>query len=367
MARIVIENVSKTYHGSKRGGEGKLALDRVSLEIRDREFFSLLGPSGCGKTTLLRSVAGFFSVDSGRITIGERVVVDHAAGVLVAPEERAIGMVFQSYAVWPHMTVFQNVAYPLKVQSLAQDERRERVRAALQQVRLEQLEHRYPAELSGGQQQRVALARAIVMQPAALLLDEPLSNLDARLRAQMRFELKELQQRLGLTILYVTHDQEEALAMSDRIAVMEEGKVVQQDSPQDLYREPANIGVASFLGRTSILRGMLDTSGAAPALRIAGRSVDGSLMIADRRQVSDGQVLVSARYGAVRITEPGPERLPARMRVSTFMGDYWLHELTLEDGQTVIARGDVYDRPHPQGAELGVDFTQLHIFPATAG
>lgn len=365
MARIAIENVSKTYRGSKRGSEGKLALDRVSLEIRDREFFSLLGPSGCGKTTLLRSVAGFFPIDSGRITIGERVVVDPTAGIAVAPEERAVGMVFQSYAVWPHMTVFQNVAYPLKVQSVAPGERTERVRTALQQVRLDRLEHRYPAELSGGQQQRVALARAIVMQPAALLLDEPLSNLDARLRAQMRFELKELQQRLGLTILYVTHDQEEALAMSDRIAVMEDGQVVQQDSPQDLYRKPADIGVASFLGRTSVLRGMLDTTGAAPALHIAGGQVNGSLMIGDRQEVCDGAVLISARYAAVRVADRESEGLPATARVSTFMGDYWLHELELEDGQTVVARGDAHDPRYAPETELRVSFTRVHVFPAT--
>lgn len=371
MARILIEGVTKTYHGTGRGGESKTALDRVSVEIHDREFFSLLGPSGCGKTTLLRSVAGFFPIDSGRITIGDQVVADGEAGIAVSPEHRSLGMVFQSYAVWPHMTVFSNVAYPLKVKGFDSAERRDRVDTALKQVRLDGLENRFPAELSGGQQQRVALARAIVMEPAALLLDEPLSNLDARLRAQMRFELKELQQRLGLTILYVTHDQEEALAMSDRIAVMDDGVVVQQDGPEDLYQSPANISVASFLGRTSILRGTLESSNGSRTLRIAGYPAGGRLVFGqDTEDYPSGsgprEVLASARYSTVRATETRVDGVPARARVSTFMGDYWLHELSLEDGQTVIARGDIHEGPHPYGTELSVEFTQVHVFPADA-
>ncbi|MFP4114251.1 MAG: ABC transporter ATP-binding protein [Spirochaetota bacterium] len=371
MARILIENATKTYHGSGRGQESKTALDRVSLEIHDREFFSLLGPSGCGKTTLLRSVAGFFPIDSGRITIGDTVVADRDAGIAVPPEHRSLGMVFQSYAVWPHMTVFDNVAYPLRIKGFEPGDRVDRAGLALRQVRLDGLESRYPAELSGGQQQRVALARAIVMEPAALLLDEPLSNLDARLRAQMRFELKELQQRLGLTILYVTHDQEEALAMSDRIAVMDDGVVVQQDRPEDLYQSPATISVASFLGRTSILRGTLEFSNGSRTLRIAGHPVGGRLVFGrdTENQPAGGgsrEVLASARYSAVRATESKADRIPARTRVSTFMGDYWLHELSLEDGQTIIARGDIQDGPHPHGSELSVEFTQVHVFPADA-
>ena len=231
-----------------------VAVDHVSLEVRDGEFVTLLGPSGCGKTTTLRCVAGLEVPTSGEIYLGDRLVSSPAKGVHVPPERRNMGMVFQSYAVWPHMTVFDNVAYPLKLKKLPREEMRERVNRILELVKLSGLEKRYPHQLSGGQQKRVALARALVMEPEVLLLDEPLSNLDAKLREEMRFELKDLQRKLGVTILYVTHDQAEAMAMSDRIAVMDRGRLRQVGTPVEIYRRPVDSFVAGFIGLANFLK-----------------------------------------------------------------------------------------------------------------
>jgi spermidine/putrescine ABC transporter ATP-binding subunit len=224
-----------------------VAVDRVSARVERGEFFTFLGPSGCGKTTTLRIVAGLELPDSGRVFIdGEDVTY-------LPPYKRDTAMVFQNYALWPHMTVFDNVAYGLKVRKLPKDEIRRRVREVLELVRLEGLEDRYPTQLSGGQQQRVALARALVVQPKVLLLDEPLSNLDAKLRVEMREELKRLQRKLGITTIYVTHDQDEAMALSDRIAVMNSGRVVEIGRPDELYRRPRSFFVATFVGRSNIV------------------------------------------------------------------------------------------------------------------
>jgi len=218
MPAVGIEHVDKRF-GSVR------AVDDVSLAVPDGRLLTLLGPSGCGKTTTLRMIAGLEQNDAGRIAIGDRVVSDPAVGVFVAPERREIGMVFQSYAIWPHMTVFANVAYPLQVRRRSAGEVRERVEGALRLMEMAHLADRPATALSGGQQQRVAIARALVFQPRVLLMDEPLSNLDAKLREQMRVEIRSLQQRLGITTVYVTHDQEEAMVLSDEIAVMHEGRV----------------------------------------------------------------------------------------------------------------------------------------------
>ncbi len=231
-----------------------IAVNNIDLEVRDGEFMTLLGPSGCGKTTTLRCVAGLEVPTSGEIYLGDRLVSAPAKGIHIPPEKRNIGMVFQNYAVWPHMTVFDNVAYPLKIRKLPKEEIKSRVRRVLELVKLEGLENRYPFQLSGGQQQRVALARALVMEPEVLLLDEPLSNLDAKLREEMRFEIKEIQRRVGITVIYVTHDQAEAMAMSDRIAVMNAGKIQQVGTPYEIYRRPANSFVAGFIGLANFIR-----------------------------------------------------------------------------------------------------------------
>ena len=246
MATVKLENISKGY-GRKH------VLQDFTLEIRDGECFTLLGPSGCGKTVVLRMVAGFEHPDDGAIFIGERQM--SGRGVYnIPPEERSIGVVFQEYAVWPHMTVFENVAYPLKMQKCQINELEQRTRNILEMVGLGPLESRLPSQLSGGQQQRVALARALVSKPSVMLLDEPISNLDANLREEMRFEIKELQKETGVTILYVTHDQEVALAIADRIGIMDnEGRLRQVGTPHEIYDEPVDSFVFRFMGITNFL------------------------------------------------------------------------------------------------------------------
>ncbi len=225
------------------------AVSHVSLDIHDGELFTLLGPSGCGKTTILRLIGGFHRPDQGQIYFGDREVSG------IPPYERNIGMVFQNYALWPHMTIFDNVAYGLKIKKTARAAMDERVNHALSLVHLTGLEKRYPGQLSGGQQQRVALARALVLNPDVLLLDEPLSNLDAKIRQQVRAEIRKLQKDLAITAIYVTHDQEEALSLSDRIAVINRGKLQQLGTPRDLYERPANPFVADFIGINNLIDG----------------------------------------------------------------------------------------------------------------
>ncbi len=242
MEIIRVEGIAKSY------GKHQVHSD-LTLSIKKGECFTLLGPSGCGKTVLLRLIAGFEIPDRGKISIDDTVVSDPAAGIHVSPENRGLGVVFQDYAVWPHMTVFGNVAYPLKIAKRPQSELKNRVMETLEMVGMRNLERRLPSELSGGQQQRVALARALVANPSLMLLDEPLSNLDANLREEMRFEIKELQRKLGITVLYVTHDQEIALAISDRMAIMdEEGRIRQTGNPWEIFERPIDPFVFNFMG-----------------------------------------------------------------------------------------------------------------------
>ena len=242
MISVSLENLSKKFGDA-------LAVDDLSLHIREGELFFLLGPSGCGKTTCLRMIAGFLTPDAGHIKFGERVIDN------VPPHKRNTGMVFQNYALWPHMTVAQNVEYGLKVRKVERAQRQKQVQEALDMVRLSELGARYPSQLSGGQQQRVALARALVIRPDALLLDEPLSNLDARLRLEMRGEIKRLHEQTQTTAIYVTHDQEEALSIADRIAVLHQGKLAQVGTPRELYRAPNSRFVAEFLGESNFIAG----------------------------------------------------------------------------------------------------------------
>jgi iron(III) transport system ATP-binding protein len=252
---LLVENLTKLYAAEDSGG-----IRDIGFEVGAGEFYTLLGPSGCGKSTTLRSVAGLEEPSSGRVTLSNRVIFDFEKGVFVPANQRKLGMVFQSYAVWPHMSVFDNTAFPLR---MARDKRwtkadiRQRVMRTLETMGLAALADRSAAQLSGGQQQRLALARALVGEPRLLLLDEPLSNLDALLRDQMRSELRRLQKEVGVTTIYVTHDQSEALALSDRIAIMHNGTIVQIGTPRKIYDQPRNAFVAAFVGRSNLLPGTL--------------------------------------------------------------------------------------------------------------
>ena len=256
MSELVLENVSRAFGGF-------IAVAGIDLRIAAGEFVTLLGPSGCGKTTTLRMVAGLEESTGGRISIGARVVNDPAKNIHLPPDRRRLGMVFQSYAIWPHMRVFDNVAYPLRVRRRPEAEIRQRVEKALTLVEMDHFADRPAPALSGGQQQRVAIARALVFEPEVLLLDEPLSNLDARLRAQMGDEFRSLQKRLGITTLYVTHDQDEAMALSDRVVLMRSGKILQVGPPQDIYQRPNSEVVAAFFGAPNLLDATVTTVEAA--------------------------------------------------------------------------------------------------------
>ncbi len=252
---FAIENLHKSYLAA--GAEVR-AVDGISVAVETGKLITLLGPSGCGKTTTLRCLAGLERPQTGRIVIGNRTVFDSEMRIFVPASDRGIGMVFQSYAIWPHMTVFENVAFPLRVSRAKKypaAEIRDRVSSMLDRVQLTGFAHRPATQLSGGQQQRLAFARGLVHEPSILLLDEPLSNLDAKLREQMRLELKRLQRSLGITTVYVTHDQSEALALSDEIAVFDAGRIIQRGSPQDIYRQPKSRFVADFVGSANFLPG----------------------------------------------------------------------------------------------------------------
>ncbi len=303
------------------------AVDGIDLSVKSGESVVLLGPSGCGKTTTLRSVAGFLRPDGGEIFLDEKKIADK--NTIVPPEKRHLGMVFQNYAVWPHRTVFQNVAYGLVIAKRPKQEIATRVERALQMVQLAGLDARYPGELSGGQQQRVALARAIITEPSMLLLDEPLSNLDASLREEMRFELKELQQRIGVTTLYVTHDQEEALVLADRIVVMNLGRILQVDSPEQIYLRPANHFVATFVGLTNIIEGTVDAvDGVNERVRVASPMGDPFWASGPNAYLKEldrgGKVSVSVRPEAISVNDGQNSDNPAfsgKIQKSAFLGN----------------------------------------------
>jgi ABC-type sugar transport system ATPase subunit len=253
---ITIKNLTKNF--------GKVtAVNNVSLDIEPGAFLTLLGPSGCGKTTLLRCVAGLEEPDDGEIFIGEKLVFSHAKGISLPPGKRDLGLVFQNYALWPHMKVDKNITFALEIQKMGREEMKQRMKESLAEVKMEGFEDRYPREMSGGQQQRIALARMLAYRPKVFLMDEPLSNLDARLRIDMRTELKRLHYQSGATTIYVTHDQIEALTMSSSIAVMKEGVVQQLDPPDKVYHFPNNLFVADFIGspKVNLLEGMVDGGG----------------------------------------------------------------------------------------------------------
>jgi iron(III) transport system ATP-binding protein len=322
---VAVENLTKRF-GSN------VVLDALSFEIADGELFTLLGPSGCGKTTTLLSIAGFVKPDAGSIRCGGATFVDAAAKLDVPAERRNLGMVFQSYAIWPHMTVAENVAFPLEIRRTGRPVRQAKVAEVLALVELSELADRYPHQLSGGQRQRVALARALVYEPSVLLLDEPFSNLDAKLRERARSWLKRLQQQLGLTTVFVTHDQDEAMQMSDRILVMDQGRIQQIATPEDVYHRPANRFVASFLGRCNLLRGVVSARPVDGTVEIALREELGSVLAAADEPIGN-DVTVAIRPESIRLveaTDNRPERLvegASTFNVSvsevSFLGDHY--------------------------------------------
>jgi iron(III) transport system ATP-binding protein len=334
VAGIEIDRITKRFGAVT-------AVRDLTLEIHDREFVTLLGPSGCGKTTLLRLIAGFMAPDAGEIRVGG-VPKSTSAGV-VPPERRGMGMVFQNYAVWPHKTVYQNVAFGLEVRRVPKADARARVARVLEAVNLGGLEGRYPNELSGGQQQRVALARSLVVEPEILLLDEPLSNLDAKLRERMRWELKDLQRRTGITFVYVTHDQSEALALSDRIAVMHEGEVMQYGAPREVYRHPSNRTVADFMGLVNLLPArVVRAAGETSVVAVAGgHPIDVALPAG----FAQGQTVhVAVRPESLRLTAGPPADgagvIAGRVADVTFLGNVTDCHLTLDDGTRVRVQVD---------------------------
>ncbi|MGP1511112.1 MAG: ABC transporter ATP-binding protein [Treponema sp.] len=314
---INVDHVIKAY---KDNPEHPVIPD-LSVQIKNGEFFTLLGPSGCGKTTLLRMIAGFNSIEGGTIAFDSQVIND------IPAHKRNIGMVFQSYAVFPHLTVRQNVEYGLKIRKVEKSELKKRVDAVLKSVKIKEYQDRLPERLSGGQQQRVALARAIVIHPQVLLMDEPLSNLDAKLRIEMRSAIREVQKQIGITTVYVTHDQEEALAISDRIAVMKDGIIQQIGSPEEIYARPYNTFVSTFIGHSNLFYGTVKKDSGiavefANGYKIKMNNLDDSVV--------DGQkVVVSVRPEEFSISDNG---LKCKISNSTFLGKYTNYVLDFADG-----------------------------------
>ena len=359
MATIKLDKVSKAY------GKNEVFKD-LSLTLEHGECFTLLGPSGCGKTVLLRLMAGFENPDSGEVSIGDEVVAK-AGGECLPPDRRDIGVVFQDYAVWPHMTVFENVAYPLKIAKTPPDELREKTMRAIGMVNMGDLDKRLPSELSGGQQQRVALARALVAAPSIMLLDEPLTNLDANLREEMRFEIKELQKKLDITVFYVTHDQEIAMAISDRMAIMDaKGNIRQIGTPEEIYERPADLFVFNFMGVANFL---------------SVRKKDGKFLVGTGGQevpwpAPEGDIedwIGACRPSDVNMFRPGAGNAPAGalrgvVKRASFLGslmDYLVEidgaQLRAEIPTHVAVENDLIFQ---DGEDCLITFTDLHWFDA---
>ena len=337
------------------------AVDHIDLDITAGEFFTLLGPSGCGKTTTLRMIGGLERPDAGKVTVGDQVVVSVSDRRFVQPEKRDMGMVFQSYALWPHMTVFENVAYPLKMRGLRKADIGERVEESLRLVGLEGFGSRPSPLLSGGQQQRVALARALVYSPRVLLLDEPLSNLDAKLRVTMRQELKDLQNRVDVTMIYVTHDQTEALSLSDRIAIMNSGHIEQIGTPEQIYLNPTTAFAQDFLGQTINVSGSVTGQG---VVSVAGDAENQIHVTMDASKMAIGDEVTVAVRPEQMLTHDTPPSGEGRNIIrlvvdeATFVGDRYEYKGYIGDTLTVI--------PLPSTKQYAVGATVYLEFPASA-
>ena len=349
MAEVRLNSITKKF------GEVK-AVDNFNAVINDGEFVSMLGPSGCGKTTMLRMIAGFEKATEGDIYIGNSLVSSahpSSKSSFVPPEKRGIGMVFQSYAVWPHMNVFDNVAYPLKIKKVSKQEIKEKTNKALEMVHLGEYVERYPNQLSGGQQQRVALARALVNEPKLLLLDEPLSNLDAKLRESMRFEIKELQKKLKMTVIYVTHDQSEAMAMSDKIIVMYKGVIQQIDTPFNIYEKPANHIVADFIGLVNFISADITANDVSlPSLQYK----------LNKNNSFEGKGIAAIRPENITLSTEG-SGLKGNVVAKFYLGDSVDYRVQVkEEVIRVIDKSDI-DQQYEEGTEVYLSFNKLMVFP----
>lgn len=358
MSSISLKNVYKIFD------DGTTAVNDFSIEIADKEFIILVGPSGCGKSTTLRMIAGLEHITKGELKIGDRIVND------VAPKDRDIAMVFQSYALYPHMTVYKNMAFGLELRKMPKDEIDKRVREAARVLDIEHLLKRKPKALSGGQRQRVALGRAMVRSPSVFLLDEPLSNLDAKLRTNMRTEIKKLHQRLGTTFIYVTHDQTEAMTMGDRIVVMKDGVIQQVDSPQNLYKHPQNMFVAGFIGspQMNFLDAEVKSKNGKIFLSLAENELDVTDSFAKTNEIKEyfnKSVKVGIRPEDVTVDNEfivkNPDKvLTAKLEVSELMGSESYLYLDYS-GQKLTARVAV-DSPANESVELGILTDRIHLF-----
>lgn len=338
---LQIRNITKVFQ-TPEGGEVR-ALDDVTLDINSGEFFILLGPSGCGKTTLLRSIAGLEYPDSGEIILqGQRI--DHKP-----PYERPVNTVFQSYALFPHMSVGENIAFGLEMEKINKDEVAKRVTEALEQVKLSGYENRLPSQLSGGQQQRVALARALAKKPKVLLLDEPLSALDLKLRRGMQVELKRLQRETGITFVFVTHDQEEAMSMGDRIAVFSQGKIVQLDTPVEVYRRPVNAYVADFIGETNLIKGTVVAGG----ISLPGGNILPKDQLAPDSVIPEsGEVLVAIRPEDLVLTPSG--MITGMVRDVIFTGDSVRVHVAVGDTEIIASLASYGTQIPSQGSQVSL-------------
>ena len=362
MAQTVLE-----FRAVVKRFQSVIAVDGISFSLQAGEIFTLLGPSGCGKTTTLRLVAGLEEPDGGEILINNVTVAAPARGLFALPEKRQLGMVFQSYAIWPHLSVFENVAFPLRVRKETNDRVRQRVLQALDVVGLAGLAERGATQLSGGQQQRVALARALVYEPAILLLDEPLSNLDAKLREQMRVEIRALQRKLNLTVLYVTHDQAEAMTLSDRIAVVNRGRFEQVGAPEDVYEEPATPFVAEFLGHTVSFEGKIAKSGTGCWIEFANGAGRCALAGASSDALTDGVMArVFTRPEDVEISASGggaANQLTGTIEQVVYLGDRFEYHVKVAGVSLVLLAPKKQRFNIGEAVQLGLDPARLNVRP----
>ena len=348
MSFLTLTNLSKFY-GSQ------CAVDNMNLSVEKGEFVTLLGPSGCGKTTTLQMIAGFVEASHGKICLDDKNIT-HSP-----PNTRGLGIVFQSYALFPHMTVSQNVSFGLEMRAVAKRERADRVASALSLVHLGELAQRYPRELSGGQRQRVALARALVIEPPVLLLDEPLSNLDAKLREEMQFELRQIQRKVGTTTIMVTHDQTEAMSLSDRVVVMQAGHVTQIDKPFTLYENPQTQFISKFVGKANLLQGQVIHNDGDCCIDMRGLK----LKVASGLWADGQAVMVSVRPEKIQCVAQGTGRVDGLVAAKFFLGSQWLYQVETAQGLLTVTCANNDTFPLNEGQSTGLDWSDeaMRVLP----